>query len=222
MYKSDIAKIVQAVNDSRGEPIDIGYKGYIFISRYNGRAMYEKNPVHAIDHNGDGAIWQYICTVEEFNQCVKEMSAGMNNKTDVYGKHKPFITQDVIDSATKRIVEQIKGSNMSNVSNKHPHHDLMAEWIKDTSKIIQVKKGIDEWADCNPMSVNWLFNCEYRFKPREFVKGHWYPCVDIDGEKRVYYFNGSLFCFHAEEEGLSERAESMKYMGESLGEIKFK
>lgn len=108
-------------------------------------------------------------------------------------------------------------------NNKHPHHDLIVEWIKDTSKIIQVKKGVDEWSDCNPMSVYWLFSCEYRFKPREFVKGYWYPCIEI-GEKtsRGYprLFDGINF-IDWEDDICPLDVSQFKWIGESLGEIKF-
>lgn len=59
--------------------------------------------------------------------------------------------------------------------NKHPHHDMIVEWVKDTSKIVQYYD--DEyydlgWKDLDSGEVTWHPELQYRFKPaeREFPK----------------------------------------------------
>lgn len=113
--------------------------------------------------------------------------------------------------------------NKQDDPNKHPHHDLIVEWAKDTSKKLQIKTLADDvdWQDCSMLTV--IENPKFlvRFKPqREFIKGHWYPCVDADGDFSVKYFDGYIFSCYV---GLNSGLESheMKWIGDSLGEIKF-
>lgn len=105
---------------------------------------------------------------------------------------------------------------------KHPHHDLIVEWAKDTSKTIQGRLNGD-WAECfiGNVTNDRAGSYEYRFKPREFTKGHWYPC--LNGESMsVNMWDG--------EEFLSESGDGDGYIfdetdfdeiGESLGVIDF-
>lgn len=108
-------------------------------------------------------------------------------------------------------------------NNKHPHHDLIVEWAKDTSKQPQIKKlaNDSEWEDCRIHAVISNPNFLARLKPREFIKGHWYPCLNSDEVVRVCIFNGSLF-FGTEDCMTSVGYPESDYVeiGESLGEIK--
>lgn len=98
-------------------------------------------------------------------------------------------------------------------NNKHPHHDLIVEWAKDTSKAVQLKSD-DSW--CDARMPNWDTDKEYRIKPREFIKGHWYPCLRHELEF-ICKFNGHSFVVA----GRSGYKENEITIGESLGEIKF-
>lgn len=53
---------------------------------------------------------------------------------------------------------------------KHKHHDMIVEWAKDTSRIVQwsLIDG-DFWTDCcdSQRSISWLDCHQYRFKPEE-------------------------------------------------------
>jgi len=101
---------------------------------------------------------------------------------------------------------------------KHVHHDLIVEWAKDTGKTVQIYIN-DMWVDCNKPA--WSIDHRYRLKPREFVKGHWYPCVDYCGDKLVCIFNGESFSHDISTCSRIERVNSLLFIGESLGEIKF-
>lgn len=49
---------------------------------------------------------------------------------------------------------------------KHVHHDLIAEWAKDTSRGVQrYNEWSSQWEDC-PWP-NWVLGTRYRFKPAE-------------------------------------------------------
>lgn len=82
--------------------------------------------------------------------------------------------------------------------NKHPHHDLIVEWSADMSKHIQIDVSAQssiKWASAgiNEVLSDFSGDESFRFKPREFTKGHWYPCIDADGDNLVYYFDGEVF-----------------------------
>ena len=49
---------------------------------------------------------------------------------------------------------------------KHVHHDMIVEWAKDTSRVVEVRgKGTDEWLiSHDPVWRDYLL---YRFKPAE-------------------------------------------------------
>lgn len=198
MNNERLMKIVQAVNDSRTEPVDIENNRHKLIARVIDHKDCTSGDIHSVNDSATFKSWQYICTVEEFNQCVKEMSAG-------YGK---------------------KESEMKD--NKHPHHDLIVEWLCDTRKEIevQVMNGWDTTSiesvigDDNANNTTFLF----RFKPREFVKGHWYPCVFKGNNKDSGYpmmFDGGGFVNNKEDDCPS-RDINFSYIGESLGELNFK
>ena len=58
-------------------------------------------------------------------------------------------------------------------------------------------------------------------KPREFVKGHWYPCVEkTNGVKRVLIYMGH-YEFSFSNGGVISKNERELSVGKSLGEIKF-
>jgi hypothetical protein len=101
---------------------------------------------------------------------------------------------------------------------KHVHHDLIVEWVKDTSRVVQVQLGSGKWG--NATHPNWDEDVTYRFKPRELIKGHWYPCIDSDGDKAVFLFNGFGFVCSDNSKCLIYTEETMKWIGESLGELK--
>lgn len=111
--------------------------------------------------------------------------------------------------------------------NKHPHHDLIVEWAKDTSKVVQqyYQKSHLWVTDENP---RWDIEAKYRFKPqREFIKGHWYPCL-LDGRRFICECRDDEYLYepiNANREGVANIKWSFDfdglYIGDSLGEIKF-
>lgn len=106
--------------------------------------------------------------------------------------------------------------------NKHPHHDLIVEWAKDTSKVIQsYSEPLEKWVDFVHNRPDWDINTEYRLKPREFTKGHWYPCVDKIGEHSIYMYTGKAFSIDGLAVSYQVSPYGMKWIGESLGEINF-
>ena len=108
-------------------------------------------------------------------------------------------------------------------NNKHTHHDLIVELIGDTSKQVEMVTGSNSVVQVEASNVvadkkgSYIF----RIKPREFTKGHWYPCVDKDGDGGVRVFNGEEFCLYSRNINHGEGEDSFPFIGESLGEIKF-
>lgn len=50
---------------------------------------------------------------------------------------------------------------------KHKHYDLILQWIKDTTQIVEVLNDFGLWVEIhNPL---WFTESEYRFKPK-FIK----------------------------------------------------
>lgn len=48
---------------------------------------------------------------------------------------------------------------------KHIHHDVITEWIKDTSQVVQYKEySLRDWSTCINQP-SWNENLEYRIKP---------------------------------------------------------
>ena len=43
----------------------------------------------------------------------------------------------------------------------HPHAAMITEWIKDTSRIVQMRLNDEHWADCS--SLMWSPHNQYRF-----------------------------------------------------------
>lgn len=106
---------------------------------------------------------------------------------------------------------------------KHPHADILIKMANDSSKQAQGKVVITgEWVDVDIEQVasDSADRYEFRLKPRKFQKGHWYPCVDGDGDFSVKCFNGHTFSVFV---GFDRDLESheMRWIGESLGEINF-
>ena len=115
--------------------------------------------------------------------------------------------------------------------NKHPHHDLIAEWIEDTSKILQeccYCGKAESWVECHVESVikDTTGEIKFRIKPREFIKGHWYPCY-YEGREFVCKFDGETLI-----EPINKGYQAILVawdaysccglkVGKSLGEIKF-
>jgi len=107
-------------------------------------------------------------------------------------------------------------------NNKHTHHDLIVEWAKDTSKQLQILAGDNTFFDCTIGTVIDNPKLPVRFKPREFIKGHWYPCVDEDGDKCVYFYDyDGVFRISSDECDTNIVCCNMKWIGKSLGAIKF-
>ena len=107
---------------------------------------------------------------------------------------------------------------------KHPHAEMIIEWANDTSKVVQILNDDDDgsdglWADVRKPS--WDVHSEYRFKPREFNEGEWYPCVYQDGDECVRVFkNGKLYAY-SKDPITGVTPDKMKWIGESLGKLKF-
>lgn len=67
---------------------------------------------------------------------------------------------------------------------KHPHHDLICEWAKDTGRVVQCRSlRTGEWLDVvNPPL--WLTENEYRFKPE--------PKPDVVQKCKILRMGGSI------------------------------
>ena len=109
------------------------------------------------------------------------------------------------------------------MNNKHPHHDLIVEWAKDTSKQVQIldddDTDLEYWCDCyNP---TWDIRSKYRFKPREFIKGHWYPCYEAKGDFSLKVSDGRGFYTSSDYSSIVFYEAEFAFIGKSLGEIKF-
>ena len=48
---------------------------------------------------------------------------------------------------------------------KHVHHDMIVEWVKDTSRVVEIL-GVD-WIWRETVAPTWGTQNEYRFKPAE-------------------------------------------------------
>lgn len=232
MENGKLMKIVQAVNDSKGKPVGLGsYAEYKYIARGFNAKLVAAGDVHAVNGSATFKSWQYICTVEEFNQCVKEMSAGYG-KEKSKSSHKHVDTSShihiggVTEEVTRQNSNKIKFKDKAVKNNKHPHHDLIVEWAKDTSKPLQEKYMREEkWIniEINTVVEDVTGEDVFRFKPREFVKGHWYPCSCSFHDKGTGYpimFDGKGFVNH-KEDGFHRYEADFRFIGESLGEINF-
>ena len=104
--------------------------------------------------------------------------------------------------------------------NKHPHYDLIVEWAKDTSKKWQHLYG-DSWHDCGEAGPVWNPNIKYRIKPREFIKGHWYPCIKSDSTQVLMWTGLGFSSTSTFELSHLYKGNYFDDIGESLGEIKF-
>ena len=51
---------------------------------------------------------------------------------------------------------------------KHVHHDMIVEWVKDTSRVVQrLNRFTNTWIDEG--WPNWYPGCVYRFEPKHIV-----------------------------------------------------
>jgi len=113
-------------------------------------------------------------------------------------------------------------------NNKHPHHDLIVELISDTSKQVEMITGSNSVVYVEAPNVISDIKGLYKFriKPREFIKGHWYPCIDEStGRGSIKRFNGRFFFdetkdYHHEDKKCYQESDFC-FVGKSLGEIKF-
>jgi len=116
-----------------------------------------------------------------------------------------------------------KETTMKN-NNKHPHHDLIVELISDTSKQVEMVTGSNSVIHVETSNVvadkkgSYIF----RIKPREFIKGHWYPCLD----KRIGLFNVLIYgghYFHSNSglKGAEFSPDMFEKIGKSIGKIEF-
>ena len=110
----------------------------------------------------------------------------------------------------------------------HPNQALIAKWNEDNNTVLQmdISHTKEEWFDCDIITLINSPGRKFRIKPREFTKGHWYPCM-FEGRKFICLYNGKVF---AEPINHSSRVSSITWdyiitkglvVGKSLGEIKF-
>ena len=113
-------------------------------------------------------------------------------------------------------------------NNKHPHHDLIAELINDTSKQVEMITGSNSavYVEAHNVIADTKGLYKFRIKPREFIKGHWYPCY-YEGREFVCKFDGETLI-----EPINKGYQAILVawdaysccglkVGKSLGEIKF-
>lgn len=108
--------------------------------------------------------------------------------------------------------------------NKHPHHDLIVEWVKDVSKSLQCyMENAEVWVECyiNPVISDTVNDYKFRIKPeREFFKGHWYPCTLLANSASFpLRYNGDVFMAH--KTAVCSYDEHELKIGESLGPLSF-
>lgn len=107
---------------------------------------------------------------------------------------------------------------------RHVHADLMIEAANDTSIKWQWCRNEADYYDCPGRNPDWSADLKYRKKPREFQVGHWYPAIDKGGDNAIYFFNGGVFqVFEDTLDGNQStfKEGSLKWIGESLGKLKF-
>jgi hypothetical protein len=68
--------IVKAINKSKGSPVDIEsvYRYQCVAKAKGSNRDFPHGEIHAVKDTHSDEYWKFICTVEEFKQCVKEMS----------------------------------------------------------------------------------------------------------------------------------------------------
>lgn len=106
---------------------------------------------------------------------------------------------------------------------RHVHADLYEEAVNDTSIKWQMMYG-DKWVDIiTPLGgvVFFRHDRQYRKKPREFQEGHWYQCVGIDGYNSVHVFHEDRFYRDTDFACGGCDVVGFKWIGKSLGELKF-
>lgn len=107
---------------------------------------------------------------------------------------------------------------------KHPHHDLIVEWAKDVSKSLQCyMENAEVWVECyiNPVISDTVNDYKFRIKPeREFIKGHWYPCIYEKMEGVIKCTGDNTFISKTVASG-KFTPNDFEWIGESLGDIKF-
>ena len=72
---------------------------------------------------------------------------------------------------TYEIIEE--GENMSNLEpveqdseHRHPHADMIIEWAKDTSKVVEFwDNGAGCWFECDDNNPHWHTEIRHRFQP---------------------------------------------------------
>jgi len=100
-------KIVAAVNESRGEPrgrID----SFNCIGVSLGFGVYHRaGEIHYIDEDAMTEYWEVICTIEEYNQCIDDMSRAdwmYNNSYGTYEQYKQRLDSLGTDTSNKRLL----------------------------------------------------------------------------------------------------------------------
>lgn len=97
---------------------------------------------------------------------------------------------------------------------KKPH--LQAEMLKaiaDDASLLDKLQSYDyryeEYRSCYPSELLTLPHKTYRFKPREFKEGWWYPMVFSDGRKSFYVFIEKRFCVNTMASSISFSEEEL-------------
>ena len=82
------------------------------------------------------------------------------------------------------------GSNMKEKKLKHPHHDLIVEWVNDTRRVVQWRRGPMAWEDIDPdvEPITWAPTTQYRFKPE--------PKPDVVCEAVFGIYPSGHLCYH--------------------------
>lgn len=169
--------------------------------------------------------------IDEYKDLIREQSiisiAGSNVDEMIFGSNFLCVDEynnshcDGLNYCLESNYTEFKGSKQAE-PNKHPHHDLIIEWAKDTSKQVQRKHKVSgQWF--NDPYPPWNAEHEYRLKPqRDFIDEHWYPCIDDDGDTTIYKHINGEFSFTGNRDSQNPKpASDMKWIGESLGKIKF-
>ena len=73
---------------------------------------------------------------------------------------------------------------------KHVHHDMIVEWVKDTSRVVQrLNRFTNTWIDEG--WPNWYPGCVYRFEPKHIIVNG----VNVPEPVREPLKDGQQFCF---------------------------
>lgn len=102
-------KIVAAVFASRGKPKGDNLDGHVISKCTKTNGFYNKGDVLFANKGASNSYYEYICTIEEYNQCIEDMSRDewMNSGVDKsYMLHVKHCKNNGVDTSNKELLEE--------------------------------------------------------------------------------------------------------------------